>query len=153
MCKGVETVDTVIWTHATVANTTKRQSVNCNTKSSLTAFNYILWCRFDTWNRWQKTDVKIKNPNTLSEYHIYPPTIIEILNVTKIFTEPINEILHSTKHINLPQISFLFWFLMWHYMYLTLYSANGKITDECSIGKDPERQDIAEMIYYSGIFL
>jgi hypothetical protein len=37
---------------------------------------------------------------------------------------------------------FLFWFLMWHYLYLTLYSANGKITDGCSIGKDPERQDM-----------
>jgi hypothetical protein len=47
MCKGVETVNTMIWTHATVSNTTKRQSVNCNTKSSLTAFNYFLWCRFD----------------------------------------------------------------------------------------------------------
>jgi hypothetical protein len=59
MCKGVETVNTMIWTHATVANTTKRQSVNCNTKSSLTAFSYFLWCRFYMWNRWEKIDVKI----------------------------------------------------------------------------------------------
>jgi len=78
MCKGVETVNTMIRPHATVSNTTKRQSVNCNTKSSLTAFNYFLWCRFDMWNRWEKTDVKIKNSNTLSEYHIYPPTVMEI---------------------------------------------------------------------------
>lgn len=83
MCKGVETVNTVIWTHATVANTTKRHRVNCNTKSSLTALNYSLWCRFDMWNRWEKTDVKIKTPNTLSEYHIYPPTVLEISNETE----------------------------------------------------------------------
>jgi len=83
MCKGVETVNTVIWTHATVANTTKWQSVNCNTKSSLTAFKYFLWCRFDMWNRWEKTDVNIKTSNTLSEYHIYPPIFLEISNVTE----------------------------------------------------------------------
>jgi len=39
MCKGVETVNTVIRPHATVSNTTKRQRVNCKIKSALSSLN------------------------------------------------------------------------------------------------------------------
>ena len=42
MCKGVETVNTMIRPHATVSNTTKRQSVNCKIKAALSFLNVCL---------------------------------------------------------------------------------------------------------------
>jgi len=119
--------------------------INCFKLFSVVSLWYVEqvgedWCQ----NKNSKHTVRIPYLSTYSSGNF---------KWNRIFTGPINEILHSTKHTNLPQISFClcFCFSMWHYLYLTLYSANGKIADECSIGKDPERQDIAEWVIHKSV--
>jgi hypothetical protein len=100
----------VIWSHATVANTTKWQSVNCNAKTSLTPFIYFCSVTLihGTGGRRLMSKSKFKHAVRIP----YLPTYsYGKLLCDKPFTGPINEILYCTQHINMPWITFLFGFL------------------------------------------